>query len=103
MCELLQTGNRIVTLQQALLDLFEISIATYMILSRNSSNRTTLKRIGDKPVCIGKLTVKSGAGVVLLRERKKQLTRAYRTRVDGIIFNLFVKHLSAYACCIRAH
>jgi hypothetical protein len=46
---------------------------------------------------IDKLAVKSGAGVVLLRERKKQFARAYRTRVDGIISNLFVKYLGADA------
>src|SRR6476661_4607769 len=52
---------------------------------------------------VDKLTIKTGAGVVLLRERKEELARAYRTRVDGIIFNLFVKHLGADALCIRAH
>ena len=52
---------------------------------------------------IDKLTIKTGAGVVLLRERKEQFARAYRTRVDGIISNLFVKHLGADARRIRAH
>jgi hypothetical protein len=52
---------------------------------------------------VNKLTIKTGAGVVLLRERKKELARAYRTRVDGIISNLFVKHLGADARRIRAH
>src|ERR1041385_6417508 len=52
---------------------------------------------------VDKLTIKTGAGVVLLRERKEELARAYRTRVDGIISYLFVKHLSAGAICICAH
>src|SRR6185436_17002968 len=78
-------------------------IAGDMVGTCYRGNCTTLERITDKAMSIDKLAVKTGAGVVLLRKRKKQFARAYRTRVDGIISNLFVKYLSADACRTRAH
>src|ERR1041384_8823260 len=74
-----------------------------MIRSCDCSYCATLERITDKAMSIDKFAIKTGAGVVFLRERKEQFARAYRTRVDGIISNLFVKYLSANACRIRAH
>src|SRR6185503_12266946 len=103
MREQLQRCDRIVNQQQAILHTLEISIAVDMIRARDRCNRTTLKRVADKAMRVNKVSIKTGAGVVLLRKRKEELARAYRTRVDGIIFNLFVKHLGAYARRVRAH
>jgi hypothetical protein len=100
MREQLQRRDRIVDQQQTILHALEIA---QVIFTSDGCYSTALKRIADKSMCIDKLPIKTGAGVVLLRERKKELARAYRTRVDGIISNLFVKHLGADARRIRAH
>src|SRR6185369_2415874 len=97
MCEQLQRSDRIVNQEQTILDALQIRIAGDMIRTCNSSNCATPERITDKAMSIDEFAIKTGAGVVLLRKRKKQFARAYRTRVDGIISNLFVKYLSADA------
>src|SRR5215216_4963662 len=103
MRELLQRCDSVVNQQQPILHLLEIRIASHPICARDSRNSTAVKRVRNKAMRIDKLTIKTGAGVVLLRQRKEQLARACRTRVDGIISNLFVKHLGADARGIRAH
>src|SRR5215212_6959071 len=80
MREQLQCRDRIVNQQQTIFHAFKISVAVDVILARNRCNRASLKRVADKAMRIGKLTIKTGAGVVLLRERKEDLARAYRTR-----------------------
>src|SRR5215213_849994 len=103
MREPLQCRDRILNQQQTILHTLEVGVAADMIRARDRRDGAALKRIRDKTMRIDKLTIKTGAGVVLLRERKEELARAYRTRVNGIIFYLFVKHLGADARRIRAH
>jgi hypothetical protein len=103
MREQLQSSDRIFNQQQTILHALEISVTVNTIGTRHRRNRATLKRAGYKAMCINKLTVKTGAGELFFALSQQDYARAYRTRVDGIISNLFVKHLGAHACRIRAH
>src|SRR6188474_461497 len=103
MSKQLQRSNRVVNEQQTILDAFQIRTSAGMVHPSDCSDCATLKRVAYKSMSVDKLAAKSGAGVILLRERKKQFARAYRTRVDGIIIYLFVKYLGAYASRICAH
>src|SRR5262249_51695873 len=103
MREQLQRGDGVVNQQQTILYALQIRVAADMILTSYCSDCATLERVTKKAMGIDNLAVKAGAGIVLLRECKKQFARAYRTRVDGIIIYLFVKYLCANACRIRAH
>src|SRR5688572_11418115 len=79
MCELLKCSDSVFNQQQVILHLLQIRITIYTIRTRDSGNCTTFKRVANKAMRIDKLSVKTGAGVVLLRERKEQFARAYRT------------------------
>src|SRR5689334_14494903 len=54
-------------------------------------------------MCVDKLTIKTGADVIFLREGKEEFARAYGAGVNRIIFYLFVKHLGADTRGIGAH
>src|SRR5687767_10786501 len=70
-------------------------------------NSAALERFADKAMCIDKLTVEAGAGVVLLRKCKKEFARADRTGVNGktgnLPLNLVVKHRGANTTRLGAH
>ena len=77
MRELLQCCDSVVNEQQSILQLLEIRIATDAVRARHSRAGTALKRVGDEAMRVDKLSIKTGAGVVLLRQRKEQFARAY--------------------------
>src|SRR5882672_6543432 len=52
---------------------------------------------------VGENSVKAGAGVVFLRERKEKFARFHRPRIDGKIGYFFVKQLGAYLVGVGAH
>src|SRR5262245_22431583 len=91
----LQSSDRVLDEQQAIAESFEFRIAADAIGTRDCGDSAFRKGVGDERVSIDKLAIKSGADVVRLRKRKEQLARANRTRIDGIIGNLFVKQLGA--------
>src|ERR1044072_1920075 len=74
MREQLQRRNRIVNQQQPILETLKIA---QVIFTSDRCYGPSRKRIADKLMRIDKLTIKTGAGVVLLRERKEELARAY--------------------------
>ena len=82
---------------------FQLRIAIHTIGTRHCGNRSLSKRVCDEAVRVDKLTVETGAGVVLLRQRKKELARADRTRVNRKAGNYVVKHRGVEIRRIRAH